>query len=197
MKLDPPRICIFCGSSTGRRPIYADAASRLVEAIAERGYDLVYGGGDVGLMGVVARRALELGRSVTGVIPETLTEREIAMDEVTDLRVVGSMHERKALMNELSGGFIALPGGFGTLEEIFEVTTWAQLGIHVKPAGFLEVDGFFERLVGFLDHAHDEGFIRRRFREMLLYAEDPTDLLDLLEGWSPPAPIAWLDVGES
>lgn len=159
-----------------------------------RGFGLVYGGGQIGLMGVAARTMLDLGGEVIGVIPKTLTEREVAFDDVTELVVVDSMHDRKALMNELSDAFIALPGGYGTLEELFEVITWAQLGIHAKPFGILEIDGFFEGLLRFLDHATAERFIRPEYRAMVASASDPAELLDALGSWAAPEPISWLDL---
>jgi uncharacterized protein (TIGR00730 family) len=137
---------------------------------------------------------VEGGGEVIGVIPKTLTEREIAFTGVSELRVVDSMHERKALMNELSSAFIAMPGGFGTLEELFEVITWAQLGIHHKAFGLLDIDGFFDPLLDFLDHATSEGFIRREYREMVTSSSDPSQLLEMLEAWKPPSPIRWLDL---
>lgn len=162
-----------------------------------RDYGLVYGGGQVGLMGAIAKRTLALGGEVIGVIPETLTDREIALEDATELHVVGSMHERKALMSELSSAFVALPGGFGTLEETFEAITWAQLGIHKKPFGLLDVEGFYELLIGFLDRAVDEGFIRPVYRNMVAYGTESSLLLDELESWVAPEPIAWLDLDES
>jgi hypothetical protein len=188
------RICVFCGSSPGSRDSYVAAAQTLAEEIVGRGYGVVYGGGLIGLMGSLARRAVELGGEVIGVIPKTLTEREVAFEGVTELHVVDTMHERKALMNELSAAFVALPGGFGTMEELFEIVTWAQIGIHNKPFGLLDVDGFFDPLLRFLDHATDEGFIRPEYRSMVTAATDPAGLLDSLERWTPPEPIRWLDL---
>jgi hypothetical protein len=170
------RICVFCGSSPGGRPEYVAAAQGLARALAGRGLGLVYGGGAVGLMGVLARATLAAGGKVTGVIPRDLT----------DLRVVGSMHERKALMAGLADAFIALPGGLGTLEEFFEVFTWAQLGMHRKPCGLLDVGGYYRRLVDFLDHAVDEQFVRPEHRAMLLVEEDVAALLDRLAAYQPP-----------
>jgi len=191
------RICVFCGSAEGVRPEYAAAAGRLADEMVERGHGLVYGGGQIGLMGAIATRVLERGGEVIGVIPRTLTEREIAFEEVTELHVVDSMHERKALMNELSSAFIALPGGYGTLEELFEVVTWAQIGIHAKPFGLLDVNGFYAPLLEFLDNAEKEGFIRPEYRRMLASDDRPAELLDRLEAWSSPEPIAWLDPDET
>lgn len=191
------RICVFCGSSSGLRPQYAEMAAALAEELVDRGYGLVYGGGQIGLMGTVAKSVLELGGEVIGVIPRTLSEREVAFEDASRLFVVESMHERKALMNDLATGFVALPGGFGTLEELFEVITWAQLGIHAKPFGVLDVEGFFAPLMAFLDRAVKEGFIRPEYREMVQYALDPAGILDALEKWTSPEPIAWLDMEET
>lgn len=167
------------------------------EEIVRRGYGIVYGGGHVGLMGTVAERAMQLGGEVIGVIPRTLTEREVAFEGVTRLHVVGSMHERKAMMNQLSSAFVTLPGGYGTLEELFEVVTWAMLGIHEKPVGLLDVGGYFSPLLSFLDHASAQGFIRAPYREMLKAHDEPAALLDVLEKWEPPRPIQWLDLDET
>jgi uncharacterized protein (TIGR00730 family) len=191
------RICVFCGSATGADPAYVAAAERLADQMLARGHGLVYGGGQVGLMGAIARRMLDRGGEVIGIIPKTLTEREIAFEDVTELHVVASMHERKALMNEMSAAFIALPGGYGTLEELFEVVTWAQIGIHQKPFGLLDVGGFYAPLLKFLDNAADEGFIRPEYRRMLTADDDPGELLDRLKNWKAPEPIAWLDLGET
>ena len=174
------RVCVFCGSQHGARPQYAEAARATAAALVEAGIDLVYGGGRVGLMGVVADAVLEGGGEVIGVIPEHMSGREIAHFGLTDLRIVGSMHERKALMYELSDGFVALPGGLGTLEELFEITTWSQLGLHAKPTGLLDVDGFYSPLVGFLDQLVTEGFVTERHRRLLRVAPDPGTLLERL-----------------
>ena len=174
------RVCVFCGSKHGARPEYADAARAMGSALVAAGTDLVYGGGRVGLMGVVADAVLDAGGRVTGVIPDHMSGREVAHHGLTDLRVVGSMHERKALMYELSDGFVALPGGLGTLEELFEITTWSQLGLHAKPTGLLDVAGFYTPLVGFLDQLVTEGFVNERHRRLLRVAADPAGLLELL-----------------
>ncbi|MFP5299019.1 MAG: TIGR00730 family Rossman fold protein [Actinomycetota bacterium] len=195
--MDNKRICVFCGSGEGNDPAYREGAEDLAREIVRRGYGVVYGGGLIGLMGAVARTALDLGAEVIGVIPRTLTEREVAFEDVTELHVVDSMHERKALMNELSAGFVALPGGYGTMEELFEVITWAQLGIHSKPFGLLDVNGFFDPLMAFLDHATREGFIREEYREMLRSSSDPSELLDHLVSWTAPEPISWLDLEQT
>jgi len=174
------RVCVFCGSKHGARPEYADAARALAAAMVARGIDLVYGGGRVGLMGVVADAVLEAGGGVIGVIPDHMSDREICHYGLTDLRIVGSMHERKALMYELSDGFAALPGGLGTLEELFEITTWSQLGLHEKPTGLLDVNGFYAPLVGFLDQLVTEGFVNERHRRLLRVAAEPAGLLERL-----------------
>ena len=174
------RVCVFCGSKHGARPEYAEAARAMAAALVAAGVDLVYGGGRVGLMGVVADAVLEAGGEVIGVIPDHMSDREIAHYGLTDLRVVGSMHERKALMYELSDGFVALPGGLGTLEELFEITTWSQLGLHAKPTGLLDVAGFYAPLVEFLDRLVTEGFVSQRHRRLLRVAADPAGLLERL-----------------
>jgi len=174
------RVCVFCGSKHGARPEYTAAARALAEAMVAAGIDLVYGGGRVGLMGVVADAVLEAGGEVIGVIPDHMSDREIAHFGLTDLRIVGSMHERKALMYELSDGFAALPGGLGTLEELFEITTWSQLGLHQKPTGLLDVGGFYTPLVGFLDQLVSEGFVSPHHRRLLRVAADPAGLLERL-----------------
>jgi uncharacterized protein (TIGR00730 family) len=172
------RICVFTGSRTGSRPEYADAAKQLARELVERGIGLVYGGGKVGLMNVIAEGVLELGGHVTGVIPNSLVSKEVAHRGLTDLRVVDSMHERKAQMAELSDGFIAMPGGIGTMEEFFEVWSWAQLGLHEKPCGLLNVTGYYDPLIQFLDHAVVEDFIKPRDRGLLVVEKTPSVLLD-------------------
>jgi len=174
------RVCVFCGSSEGGRPAYAEAARRLGAELAARGLGLVYGGCAVGLMGVLADAVLGHGGEVIGVIPEPLVTRELAHTRLTELRIVGSMHERKATMVSLADGFIALPGGLGTLDETFEVLTWAQLRIHTKPVGVLNVDGYWEGLRRLLGHAVDERFVRPEHAALLLFADSPADLLDRL-----------------
>ena len=175
------RICIFTGSRTGARSEYTKAAQEIGRELVERGYGLVYGGGNVGLMNVVANTVLELHGHVTGVIPDILVGKEVAHRGLSDLRVVGSMHERKAVMAELSDGFIALPGGLGTLEEFFEVLSWAQLGIHNKPCGLLNVGGYFQHLVGFLDYAVEQDFLKPKHRSLLIVEETLATLLDRFE----------------
>ena len=166
-------VAVFCGSSKGRNGLYAAAAEELGRLLALRGTTLVYGGGNIGLMGVLARAALCAGGRVVGVIPEHLAAYEVALPEATEMRVVSSMHERKALMADLSEAFLALPGGLGTLEEFFEVWTWAQLGLHRKPLGLLDAGGFFGPLVRFLDHAVSEGFVRPVHRQLVVVDSDP------------------------
>src|SRR5213594_4143731 len=180
------RICVFCGSAFGSRPAYRDAAKRFGSALATRGLGLVYGGGSVGLMGALADAALAEGGEVIGVIPGPLATRELAHPNLTEMRVVGSMHERKATMASLVDGFIALPGGLGTLEETLEILTWAQLGIHGKPVGALNVDGYWEGLRRLLGHAVEERFVRPEYAALLLFADTPADLLDRFAAWQAP-----------
>jgi len=187
------RVCVFAGSAKGRRASYTRAAEALGEALLERGIGLVFGGGRVGLMGVLADRMLAGGGEVIGVIPDALMQREVGHRGVTELRVVDSMHERKAAMAGLSDGFIALPGGSGTLEELFEVFTWAVLGIHGKPFGLLNVDGYYDPLVAFLDHAVEEGFLQDRTRAMLFEGTAPDDLLNRFETYRPPETVKWIE----
>lgn len=175
------RICVFCGSSPGEHPAYAEAAKWLGRILVKKETGLVYGGGSVGLMGILARSVLESGGRVTGVIPRLLVERELAFNGLEDLRIVESMHERKALMAELSDGFISLPGGIGTIEEFVEILTWTQLGIHEKPCGILNVEGYYNSFLEFFDHMTREGFIPPENREMLLVDEDPMALLMKME----------------
>src|SRR3954467_9929979 len=176
------RVCVYCGSSPGSDPAYREAAVALVHALAERGLGVVYGGAHVGLMGVVADEALAAGAEVIGVIPQALVDREIAHTGLDDLRVVGSMHERKAQMAELADAFVALPGVLGTLEELFEVATWSQLGLHVKPCGLLNVLGYYDGLAGMLDHAVTERFLRPENRAIVLVESDPAAMVDALAG---------------
>jgi len=189
------RVCVFCGSSPGARPAYAAAAAALGRELIARGIGLVYGGGRVGLMGEIARTVHAGGGEVIGVIPRDLQARGLGMTDLPDLRVVETMHERKALMAELSDAFVALPGGLGTLEEILEATTWAQLGIQSKPCGLLDVDGYYRGLVAFLGHATNEGFIHAGHGALLLADPDPAGLLERLVTHVPPAldKAAWAD----
>jgi uncharacterized protein (TIGR00730 family) len=186
------RICVFAGSSPGANDAYRKAAVELGEALAERDIEMVYGGGCVGLMGVLADAALARGGRVIGVIPHTLLVREVGHRALTELHVVDSMHERKAMMAELSEGFIALPGGFGTLEEMFEILTWAQLGLHGHPCGLLNVEGYFDSLLAFLDHSVEQAFLRDAHRAMLLVDDSPRSLLDRFAAYRAPVVAKWL-----
>lgn len=172
---------MFTGSRRGSRPEYRAAAEALGRELVARGYGLVYGGGNVGLMNIVANTVLEIGGSVIGVIPNALVSREVAHSGLTELRVVGSMHERKAMMAELSDGFIALPGGIGTLEEFFEVLSWAQLGLHEKPCGLLNVAGYYDGLIAFLDNAVEQDFLKPKHRALMLVEDHSARLLDRFE----------------
>ena len=191
------RLCVFCGANPGHDPRYLEAAAALGRCIAQAGLGLVYGGASIGLMGAVADAALAEGGEVIGVIPQTLVEREVAHHGLADLRVVTSMHERKALMAELSDGFIALPGGVGTLEELFEVWTWSHLGLHRKPCGLLDVAGFYSGLGRFIDHVQQEGFLREGVRDMLLMADDPVRMIAAMRDYVPPKAIALITARES
>lgn len=186
-------LCVFCGSSPGKSPQYLAAARRLGEALAWRRIRLIYGGGRVGIMGEVADSVLASGGEVVGIIPRTLMEREVGHTGLTQLHVVESMHQRKAMMADLSDGFVALPGGIGTMEEFFEVWTWGQLGLHQKPYGLLDVAGYFQPLISFLDHMTEEGFLREGYRDMVLVETDPEALLERLVSFTPlPAP-RWIE----
>jgi uncharacterized protein (TIGR00730 family) len=186
------RICVFSGSSPGQRPAYREAATALGTLLAREGIGLVYGGASVGLMGALADAARADGGEVIGVIPQSLVDHEIAHTGLDDLRIVGSMHERKALMAELSDAFIALPGGIGTFEELFEVWTWAQLGSHAKPCALLNVLGFYDRLLAFLDHVVAEAFLKPMHRNMLIVEQDAVALLAALRHYQPPAMTKWI-----
>jgi uncharacterized protein (TIGR00730 family) len=187
------RVCVFAGSSAGVRVDYQDAARALGRALAHRGIGLVYGGARVGLMGIVADAVLAAGGEAIGVIPAALVAREIAHEGLTELRIVSSMHERKALMADLSDAFVAVPGGWGTLEEFFEVLTWAQLGLHRKPCGLLNVLGYFDGLLSFLEHSVAEGFLRREYEAMIAVSSSPTALLEQLASRKAPAVEKWID----
>jgi uncharacterized protein (TIGR00730 family) len=191
------RLCVFCGANSGHDPRYVDAAAALGRSIAQAGLGLVYGGASIGLMGAVADAALAEGGEVIGVIPQTLVAREVAHHGLSDLRVVTSMHERKALMADLSDGFIALPGGVGTLEELFEVWTWSHLGLHRKPCGLLDVAGFYSGLGRFIDHVQQEGFLRDGVRDMLLMAGNPTQMIAAMRAYVAPATVALINSNES
>ncbi len=184
---------MFCGSSPGSSPSYLAAAKAMGRTLAERGIGLVYGGGSVGLMGAVADAALAAGGEVVGIIPRALQLRELAHARLTTLHVVGSMHERKAKMAELAHGFIALPGGMGTLEEFAEMLTWAQLGLHARPCGLLDVGGYYQPLIAFFDRAVAEGFVRPEHRRLMVVGEDPAALLDRFDTWEAPAVERWID----
>lgn len=191
------RLCVFCGSSPGLNPLFASSARALATELAARDIEIVYGGGNVGLMGMVADAALAAGGRVTGVIPHALVTRELAHQGVTALHVVDSMHERKALMARLADGFIALPGGFGTLEEFCEAVTWTQLGVHAKPCGLLNVAGFYDGLLSFLEHALDEEFLRPTHREIVVSDADPIRLIERVIAWQAPAVARWIDRAEA
>lgn len=190
------RVCVFCGSSFGARPAYTEAARALGRLLVDRELELVYGGGNVGLMGVVADEVLAAGGRAIGVIPDSMVTREVAHTGLTELHVVDSMHARKALMAELSDGFIAMPGGIGTLDELFEVWTWSQIGIHAKPLGFLDVEGYYTHLQVFLDHVAAEGFMRARHRTMVAVEADPAGLLSAMGGFEAPETIWDHEVGK-
>jgi uncharacterized protein (TIGR00730 family) len=192
------RICVFCGSSPGARPAYAEATAELARLLVADGIGLVYGGANVGLMAVLADTVLAEGGDAIGVIPQPLVDREIGHPGLSDLRVVGSMHERKALMAELADAFVALPGGLGTLEELFEVYTWSQLGLHSKPCALLDVERYYEGVADFLDHAVRERFVSEDHRAMLVVDRDPRMLLDRLREFEPAAARPkWLDRGQT
>jgi uncharacterized protein (TIGR00730 family) len=180
-------VCVYCGSSPGVRASYAALARDIAAALVRRGLGLVYGGASVGVMGVVADAVLQAGGRAVGVIPRPLVEKELAHRKLSELRITESMHERKSLMAELADAFVALPGGLGTLDELFEIWTWAQLGLHSKPCGLLDCDQYYQGLVSFLDHATREGFVRPQHRAMLLISTDADDLLDQLIHYEPPA----------
>ena len=181
-------VCVFCGSRAGGATVYADSARRFGELLAARGLALVYGGGHVGLMGVLADAVLRAGGEVVGVIPQAMVERELAQMNLTRLEVVDTMHQRKARMADLADGFAALPGGFGTGDELFEILTWAQLGLHTKPVGLLNAAGFFDPLLAWLDHAVREDFLKPKHRRLLLETDTPDALLDLLLRYRPEEP---------
>ena len=188
MATDRPmnRICVFCGTNPGSRPAYGVAARELGRVLADQDIGLVYGGASVGIMGQLADSVQEHGGHVTGIIPQQLMEKEAAHTGIGSLIVVASMHQRKSQMADMSDGFIALPGGIGTLEGFFEILTWGQLGIHAKPAGILNVEGYFDGLTGFLDHAVGEGFLREEHRDAIAVESDPGRLLDRLRAYAPP-----------
>jgi uncharacterized protein (TIGR00730 family) len=186
------RVCVYAGASVGADPAYREIAEALAGALARRDIGIVYGGGSIGLMGALADASVEAGNEVIGVIPRFLDVREVGHRGVTELRVVETMHERKMLMAELSDAFITLPGGIGTLEELIEILSWSQLGLHRKPIGLLDVRGYWDPLVRLLDHATQQRFIRDDHRALLLSAEDPDALLDAMAAWEPPSGNGWL-----
>lgn len=190
-------LCVFSGSNFGARDVYAESARALGRLLAARGIGVVYGGGRVGLMGAMADAALAAGGEVIGVIPEALMAKEVGHTGLTKMHVVKSMHERKALMAELSGGFIALPGGWGTFEEMFEVLTWSQLGLHKKPCGLLNAGGYYDKLIAFLDHAVDEAFVRPEYAGTLAVSDSPEELIGVMAAWRPPAVTKWITKAES
>jgi uncharacterized protein (TIGR00730 family) len=187
------RIAIYCGANGGSDPLYRQAAAGVAAFLAGEGIGLVYGGGNVGMMGCIADAALKAGGQVIGVIPQSLMEKELGHGGVTELHVVRSMHERKQMMVDLSDGFIALPGGFGTLDELFETLTWLQLSFHAKPVGLLNVNGFFDGLLLFLDHMASQGFLKQEHRECLLVAEDPAELLAKMRSFRAPELGKWIE----
>jgi len=189
------RLAVFCGSNPGARPEYVEGARALGRLLSQRGICVVYGGSSVGLMSAVAEAVLDELGDIIGVIPRMLVEREVAHKALTDLRIVESMHERKALIAELSDGFVAMPGGIGTLEEFFEIWTWAQLGVHNKPCGLLNIAGYFDPLLAFLDRAVEEKFVRNVHRSMVIVETDPVALLEKFEAYQPPNVVKWLNVG--
>lgn len=190
-------VCLYLGSSPGARPEYESLVGQLAVLIARRGMTLVYGGGNVGLMGVAANAALAEGGKVIGVIPADIADKEVGHSGLTELQVVDSMHERKMRMAKLSDGIIALPGGLGTLEELFEMLTWSQLGFHSKPIGLVNVEGYYDLLLAFLDHAVEERFVKPIHRDLLLVERDPQALLDRMMVYETPAVDKWLDLKRS
>lgn len=187
------RVCVFLGANPGMDPAYAEATRAMARVLVSRGLGLVYGGSAVGLMKVLADAVMDAGGETVGVIPQALYDKEIGHTGITRLEVVGSMHERKARMAELADGFVALPGGIGTLEEIFEVFTWGQLGFHAKPCGLLDVKGYYGGLCAFLDHVRDQGFLKNDHRGMLLCDPDPSSLLERMERFVPPKVAKWVE----
>lgn len=190
-------ICVYCGSSPGRLEAYSTVTRALAKTLVDRDLRLVYGGASVGIMGLVADTVLQLGGQVVGVIPEALAHKELAHPHLTELHITRSMHERKTMMAELSDGFIALPGGIGTLEELFEILTWAQLGFHGKPCGLLNTEGYYDALIAFLDHAVGEQFVKSPHRAMLMVSDDPNALLDQFAAYQAPAVRKWVEKAET
>lgn len=190
-------ICVYCGSSSGRIEAYGSAGCALAKSLVSRNIRLVYGGAGIGIMGMVADQVMKLGGQAIGVIPKALAHKEVAHKNLTELHVTQSMHERKMLMAELSDGFIALPGGLGTLEELFEIWTWAQLGFHNKPCGLLNVEGYYDSLIGFLDHVLAEQFVKKDHHAMLIVETSPDTLLDRFINYQPPAVRHWVGKDET
>ncbi|SMO55651.1 TIGR00730 family Rossman fold protein [Fodinibius sediminis] len=186
------KICVYCGSSPGKRTYYRDGARKLAKLFVQKDIELVYGGASVGVMGALADGVLEAGGRVTGIIPEDLVRKEVAHNKLTDLHVVASMHERKAQMADLSDAFIALPGGLGTLEELFEIVTWSQLGLHRKPIGLINVSGYYDQLASFLDHAVAEQFVKIEHRNLLMIEKDPEELISNFENYKAPDTEKWI-----
>jgi uncharacterized protein (TIGR00730 family) len=187
------RVCVFCGSSAGNREVYTAAARSVAQSLAANGIGIVYGGGRTGLMGALADAALAAGGQITGVMPQHLVAKEVAHSGLTEMRIVGSMHERKAMMAELSDAFLALPGGFGTLEEFCEILTWTQLGLYRKPCGILNVAGYFDHLLALFDHAVDEKFLRPIHRGIVIAGSEAESVITRLLGYEPPVVDKWLD----
>jgi len=187
------RICVFCGSNSGDDPVYLEAAEEVGEFLAANGIELVFGGGRVGLMGKVADTVMAKGGRVIGVIPAALDKKEIAHRGITELRIVDSMHERKAMMAELADGFIAMPGGFGTFEEFCEIVTWGQLGIHKKPCALLNVNGFYNDLIGLFDYSTKQSFIRSEHRDLVIVGDNIENVFDLMKYYEPPTIEKWID----
>lgn len=186
------RVCVYCGSSPGNNPAYVQAGRNLGAMMVKRGIGLVYGGAAIGVMGAIANEVLALGGEAIGVIPEALAVKEVSHTNLTEQHVVGSMHERKAMMAELSDGFVALPGGWGTIEEIFEILTWAQLGFHAKPCGLLNIEGYYDGLFEFLNHAVHEGFVKPAYSDLLILENQPADLLDRFSSYQAPKVRKWI-----
>lgn len=190
-------LCVYCGSSSGRLETYNLAAVSLAEALVSRNIKLVYGGTGIGIMGILSDHVLQLGGQAIGVIPKALAHKEVAHQNLTELHITQSMHERKMLMVELADGFIALPGGIGTLEELFEIWTWAQLGFHNKPCGLLNIEGYYDLLIGFLDHALSEQFVKKQHRALLLVEDTPEPLLERFANYQPPTVTHWVGKNET
>jgi uncharacterized protein (TIGR00730 family) len=191
------RLCVFAGSNLGNRGAYAASARELGRALADRGIGLVYGGARVGLMGALANELLTAGGHVIGIIPEALVAKEVAHEGLTELRIVRSMHERKAMMADLADGFIALPGGWGTVEELFEILTWGQLGLHRKPCGLLNAAGYFDPMLSFVEHSIEEGFVRREYLSMITASDAAGTLIDRLQAYEPPVVEKWIERAET